>query len=69
MTDTNQPAPTQVGKLLDLASVAARLGVSVKTVRRMVDRGDLPFHRFGRLLRVSDADIAEYIASHRRSAQ
>jgi excisionase family DNA binding protein len=31
-----------------------KLGVSSKTVRRMINRGELPVHRIGRLLRVGE---------------
>ena len=55
-----------IAPLLDLDAVAKRLGVSIKTVRRMVDRNELPAHRVGRLLRISEADFAEYVAARRR---
>jgi excisionase family DNA binding protein len=38
-----------------VAGVAPRLDVSAKTVRRMIERGDLPTHRIGKLLRISEA--------------
>jgi excisionase family DNA binding protein len=53
--------------LLDVDAVAARLGVSSKTVRRHIDRGDLAVHHIGRLLRVSEADLADFIAGQRKS--
>lgn len=33
---------------ISLASVAARLGVATRTVRRQVDRGEIPAHYVGR---------------------
>ena len=51
--------------LRDVATVARRLGISIKTVRRMIDRGELPVHRVGRLLRLSDADVDAYVQSRR----
>jgi hypothetical protein len=36
--------------LLDIPAVATRLGVSSKTVRRLIDRAELAVHRIGRLL-------------------
>lgn len=47
-------------------AVADRLDVSIKSVRRWIDRGDLPVHRFGRQLRISEADLQEFIQRHRR---
>ena len=52
--------------LLDIPAVATWLGVSSKTVRRMIDRGELAVHRIGRLLRVSEADLHSYIARQRQ---
>jgi excisionase family DNA binding protein len=52
--------------LLDIPAVAARLGVSSKTVRRHIDRGDLAVHHIGRLLRVSEEDLASFVAERRR---
>lgn len=57
--------PQSVLRLHSLAEVADRLGVSIKTVRRILARGDLPAHRIGRLLRVSDDDIERFIAATR----
>ncbi len=53
--------------LLDVETVAERLGVAVKTVRRAIDRDELPFHRVGRLIRISEDDLASFIASRRHS--
>lgn len=39
-------------QLLTLAEVAARLGVCVATVRRMIDRDKLPARRVGRQYRI-----------------
>jgi excisionase family DNA binding protein len=52
-------APSE--NLLDLKVVAERLGVSVKTVRRKIQRGELAHHRVGRLIRVSERDYADYV--------
>jgi excisionase family DNA binding protein len=39
--------------------------VSVKTVRRMITRGDLPAHRIGKLLRVSEQALEALLARTR----
>lgn len=62
--DHRQSVPSKA-PLLDLDAVAKRLGVSIKTVRRIIDRGELPVHRVGRLLRISEADLAEYVVARR----
>ena len=40
-----------------LASAAARMGVSVKTVRRRIANGVLPVYRCGRILRLDPNDV------------
>lgn len=51
--------------LHDVAGVASRLAVSKKTVRRMIDRGELSAHRIGRLLRISEEDLASFLSGRR----
>ena len=47
--------------LLTVAAAADVLNVSVKTVRRLIDRGDLRPLRIGRALRVSAEDLTLYL--------
>lgn len=51
--------------LLTVRKVAERLATSEKTVRRLIDAGDLPTIRFGRNLRIAPADLDRFIAAHR----
>jgi excisionase family DNA binding protein len=51
-------------RLLSVQAVAAYLDMSEKTVRRLVARGDLPSHRIGRLLRISEADLRVFLLMH-----
>lgn len=48
-------------QLLTVSDVAERLRISVKTVRRQVDQGELRVHRIGRQLRVSEQDLEAFI--------
>jgi excisionase family DNA binding protein len=50
-------------QLLSVDDASAILSVSSKTVRRMIDRGELPTCRLGRLVRVRRSDLERYIAS------
>lgn len=51
------------GRLRTLGEVADYLGVSIRTVRRLIGRGELRAHRVGRSLRVQDAELAAYVAA------
>jgi excisionase family DNA binding protein len=55
--------------LLRLDDVAAELSVSLRTVRRLVTRGDLPVVRVGSAVRVRPSDLRRYVlaATERRS--
>jgi len=63
-TKTN-PSPEPGERFLSVAEVAVRLDVSPKTVRRMIDRGDLRAHRIGRLVRVGERSLADYLGKAR----
>jgi excisionase family DNA binding protein len=55
-------APPEPGeRFLSVAEVAERFGVSEKTVRRKIASGDLPAHRVGKLIRVSERILAAYL--------
>ena len=53
------------GRLLSVPEAADQLGVSEKTIRRTIQRGDLVAHRIGRLLRIAEGDLAAFVARHR----
>ncbi len=48
-----------------IAEVAGPLNVSTRTVRRWINLGLLRVHRFGRTVRISEADRAAFLAVHR----
>lgn len=52
-------------KLRTIEETADVLNVSPRTVRRLIDLGALPVHRFGRLVRIGDGDIAVLLAAAR----
>jgi excisionase family DNA binding protein len=51
--------------LLDIPAVARRLGISVKTVRRFIARGELRAHRIGRQLRISEEELLRFLDASR----
>jgi excisionase family DNA binding protein len=44
-------------RLLSIAQVALNLGVSKKTVNRLIEDGQIPIHRIRGQLRISEADL------------
>jgi excisionase family DNA binding protein len=52
-------------KLRTIGETANLLNVSPRTVRRLIDSGALPVHRFGRLVRIGDGDIAVLLVANR----
>lgn len=54
-------------KLLTIAEVAATMKVSQRTVRRLINRGDLPAFKVGDRgqLRVEELDLERYVESQR----
>ena len=58
-TPSQQPSPGPK-PFYSLPEVANRYDVSLRTVRRWVDAGELIPHRFGRQLRVSAEDLTTF---------
>jgi excisionase family DNA binding protein len=54
-----------VTKLRTIGETAELFNTSTRTVRRLIDSGALPVHRLGRSVRISDADIAAFLAASR----
>ena len=52
-------------RLLDVETVALRLRVSGKKVRRGFAKGALPAHKLGHLIRVTETDLVAYLAARR----
>jgi len=48
---------------LSVADVAERLNVSEKLVRNEMDRGRIPFKKFGRLIRIPASALDRYLLS------
>ena len=60
-----RPRPRQSAPVsLTVPELAARWSVTDRTLRRMVDKGDLPVTRIGRSVRYRLSDVLEYEAEH-----
>ncbi len=47
--------------LLTISEVAEVCRVSPRTVRRWIERGEMPAHRLGRQLRISEKDLKIFL--------
>jgi excisionase family DNA binding protein len=59
------PVPSQ--RLLTVKDVAARLQVSMRTVHRVIDAGQLAVIRIGRAVRVSETALQAFLTAGDRS--
>ena len=46
-------------------SVAEYLGVNTRTVYRLIDEGELPAYKFGRVIRLKESDVVTFIERSR----
>jgi excisionase family DNA binding protein len=60
-------SPSKLPTLLTIQQVADVTGFSVREVRRWIKSGGLPACKFGRALRVSEPDLAMFIANKKHS--
>ena len=67
---TVTPPPHDGPRLLSVREVADFLGISVASVRRMIDRGDLAAIVVGeRSIRITAAELDRYIRAHVRDGE
>ena len=53
------------GRMLSVHAVAERLDLSTKTIRRMIERAELPVHRIGRRVLIAEEDLEIFLRRHR----
>ncbi|MGO9197079.1 MAG: helix-turn-helix domain-containing protein [Acidimicrobiales bacterium] len=46
---------------MSTAEVAQYLGVNTRTLYRMIDEGDLPAYKLGRVIRLQEADVVAFV--------
>ncbi|MGP8058776.1 MAG: helix-turn-helix domain-containing protein [Acidimicrobiales bacterium] len=55
----------QSTRWLSTKEAAGRLGVTLRSLYRFIDEGDLAAYKFGRVIRLKEADIDRFIESCR----
>ena len=53
------------GRWMGTPAVAEYLGVNQRTVYRLIDEGQLPAYKFGRVIRLREQDVAEFVERSR----
>jgi excisionase family DNA binding protein len=56
-------------RLFTIREVSELAGVSIMTVRRWIESHGLQIHRLGRLVRISQADLGDFIEGKRQHKQ
>jgi excisionase family DNA binding protein len=64
--NSRSAARTATPQFFTIGDVADLFDVSARSVRRWVKSGDLPAHRFGAAVRISDIDLRAFAARHRK---
>lgn len=62
---TIDTSDSDMAALMDIAAVAARLDVSERYVRRLVEERRIAFHKIGKFVRFHPDDVTEWIAAKR----
>jgi len=52
-----------MGRFISVDQIAARLGLTTKATRIKIARGQLPFRRLGKLIRVDEGELEKFIAT------
>ena len=52
---------------MSTAEAAGRLGVTVRTLYRLIDEGELPAYKFGRVIRLQQGEVDAFIQASRIS--
>jgi len=50
---------------LNTGETARRLGITPRTLYRFIDDGKIPAYRFGRVIRLKESEVAEFIEACR----
>lgn len=56
---------TQSLRWLSTKEASARLGITLRTLYRLIDEGQVPAYKFGRVIRLKEAEVDAFIESAR----
>jgi excisionase family DNA binding protein len=59
------PDRRQRFQFFTIAETAEMLGLSTRTIRRLITAGELVAHRFGHAVRIAEPDLRAFLALHR----
>lgn len=70
MSTSELPSPSSESgsselRWLSTADAARRLGITARTLYRFIDEGQLPAYRFGRVIRLKEAEVDGFIEACR----
>lgn len=64
MSEQAPPPPERI-EWLSTKEASERLGVTLRTLYRFIDEGQLPAFQFGRVIRLKAKDVVEFIEASR----
>ena len=56
---------TQPLRWLSTKEASARLGITLRTLYRLIDEGQVPAYKFGRVIRLKESEVEGFIDSAR----
>ena len=63
--DYNFRMPDDDIRWMSTGEAARRLGVTVRTLYRLIDESELPAYKFGRVIRLQEAEVESFITASR----
>ena len=60
-----RPMPEDDIRWMSTGEAAKRLGITVRTLYRLIDRSDLPAYQFGRVIRLKESEVNAFIEASR----
>lgn len=65
MGESDIPPASPPIRWVSTRDAATKLGITTRTLYRLIDDGQLPAHKFGRVIRLKDTDIDRFIDASR----